>query len=125
MGGVKHLDIAAHFDLESRGSHPLEVIFHPTFNELRGVIRRLHTMLDSSEQQRRVFKEQLPVLFRRATNFRDSLVRAKLPTIQTEVLNGCFKCRKSHCQVSSFASEGSRFSCNVSGKEYSISSSFI
>ena len=81
-------------------------------------------MLDASEEHRRVFKEQPLVGFRNAPNFKDSLVRTKLPKSQTGISKGCFKCGKSRCQVCSFISEGSSFSCNVSGKQYSISSRF-
>ena len=81
-------------------------------------------MLDASEEHRRVFNEQPLVVFRRAPNLKDSLVRAKVPNSPTGIAKGCFKCGKSRCQVCSFISEGSSFSCNVSGKQYSISSRF-
>ena len=71
-----------------------------------------------------VFKDQPLVVFRHAPNLRDSLVRVKLPTSQTGIAKGCFKCGKSRCHVCSFISEGSSFCCNVSGKQYSISSRF-
>ena len=81
-------------------------------------------MLDASEEHRRAFKEQPLVVFRRAPNLKDSFVRAKLPMSETGITKGCFKCGKSHCQVCSFISESSSFSGNVSGKQYSLSSSF-
>ena len=62
------------------------------------------------------------MLFRRAPNLKDSIVRAKLPRIQT--VKGCSRSGKSLCQVCSFISEGNSFSCNVFGKQYSLSSSF-
>ena len=52
----------------------------------------------------------------RAPIFMDSLIRAKFLRIRTEVVKGCFKCRKSCSQVYSFISEGNSFSCNLSGK---------
>ena len=45
------------------------------------------------------------------------------PGLGSYVVKGCFKCRKSRCQVCSFISEGNSFSCNVSSNYYSISSS--
>ena len=95
-----------------------------SYSVLRYIVRRHHTMLDASEEHRRAFKEQPLVVFRRAPNLKDSLVRAKLPMSQTRITKGCFKCGKSHCQVCSSISESSSFSGNVSGKQYSISSSF-
>ena len=41
-------------------------------------------MLKESEEHRVVFKEQPLVVFRRAPNLKDNLVRAKLPRIRTE-----------------------------------------
>ena len=103
---------------------PLVVTFHPALNELRGIIRKLHTMLEASEEHRMAFKEQPLVVFRRAPNLKDNLVRAKLPKIRTEGVRGCFRCGKARCQVCSYMSEGSGFRCNVSGREYDINSDF-
>ena len=103
---------------------PLVVTFHPALNELRGIIRKLHTMLEASEEHRMAFKEHPLVVFRRAPNLKDNLVRAKLPKIRTEGVRGCFRCGKARCQVCSYMSEGSGFRCNVSIREYDINSDF-
>ena len=55
---------------------PLVVTFHPALNELRGIVKKLHTMLDASEEQ--IFIKQPFLVFRRAPNLKDNLVRAKL-----------------------------------------------
>ena len=81
-------------------------------------------MLDASEEHKRVFKEKPLMAFRRAPNLKDSLVRAKLPKLQTEGIKGCLRCGKLRCQVCSFMSEGNSFRCSVSGREYAINSSF-
>ena len=81
---ASNLDRAALFD--QKGSHssekkdhiPLVVTFHQARNQLGDIVRKLHTMLDASEEHRN-FKEQPLVVFRRAPNLRDSLVRVKLP----------------------------------------------
>ena len=88
---------------------PLVVTFHPALNELRGIAKKLHTMLDASEEHKKALKEQPLVVFRRAPNLKDNLVRAKLPRSQTEGVRGCFKCGTVHCQVCSFMSEGTSF----------------
>ena len=64
------------------------------------------------------------MIFRRAPNLKYNLVRAKLPSIQTEGVRGYFKCGKARCQVCSYMSEGSSFRCNVSGREHDINSNF-
>ena len=71
--------------------------FHPALNELRGIVKKIHAMLDASEEHKDAFIEQPLVVFRRASNLKDNLVRAKLPRSQTEGVSGCFKCGKVHC----------------------------
>ena len=80
---------------------PLVVTFHPALNELRGIVKKLHTMLEASEEHVMAFKEQPLVVFRRAANLKDNLVRAKLPDRRntTEGVRGFFKCRKARCLV--------------------------
>ena len=97
---------------------PLVVTFHPALNELRGIVKQLHTMLDASEEHKKALKEQPLVVFRRAPNRKDNLVRAKLPRSQTEGVRGCFKCGLVHCQVCSFMSEGASFKCFRKGILY-------
>ena len=123
IGKASNLDRAALFDQKSSHSSekkdhiPSVLAFHPTLNQLRDIVRRLHMMLDASEEHRRIFKEQPLVVFRRAPNLKDSLVRAKLPKPQTGIAKGSFKSGKSRCQVCSLITEGSSFGCNVSGKQ--------
>ena len=124
------LDRKGLFNQEGRCSNkkkdrvPLAVTVHPALNERMGIVDKLHAMLDDSEQHKEAFKEQPLVVFRRAPNLKDNLVRAKLPRSQTEGVRGCFKCGKVRCQVYSFMSEGSSFKCNISGRDYYINSNF-
>ena len=80
---------------------PLVVTLHPAPNELRGIVKKLHNMLDASDEHRKTFRKQPLVVFRQAPNLKDNLVRAKLLKIQTEGFGGCLKCCKVHCQVCS------------------------
>ena len=98
--------------------------FHPALTELRGIVKKLHTILEVFEEHRMAFKEQPLMVFRWAPTLKDNLVRAKLPRIQTEGVRGCFKCGKALCQVCSYMSEGSTLKCNVSGREYDKNSDF-
>ena len=66
------------------------MIFHIALNELRGVVEKLHAMLDASEEHKEALKEQPLVVFRRAPTLKDNLGRAKLPRNQTEGVRGCF-----------------------------------
>ena len=91
---------------------------HPALNELRRIVEKLRAMLDASEEHKEAFKEQPLVVFRRAPNLKDNLVRDNLPRSQTERVKDCFECGKVRCQVCSFMSEGSSFKCIVSEREY-------
>ena len=56
-------------------------------------------MLDASEEYKEACKEQSLVVFRRAPNRKDTLVRAKLPRSQIEGVRNCFKCAEVRCKV--------------------------
>ena len=93
--------------------------FHPALNELRGIVKKLHTLLEAYEEHGMTFKEKPLVVFKRAPNSKDNLVQAKLPRIGTGVR--CrFKCGKARCQVCSHMPDGGRFKRSVSGREYDI-----
>ena len=63
IGKASNLDRAELFDQKSSHSSekkdhiPLVVTFSPALNQLRDIVKKLHTMLDASEEHRRVFKE--------------------------------------------------------------------
>ena len=101
-------------------SYSTSSYIYPVLNELRDIVNRFDTMLDASEEYKKVFKEKSLAAFRRAPNLKDIL----LPKLQTEESKGCFRCVKSCCQVYRFMSEGNSFRCNVSGREHIINSSF-
>ena len=103
---------------------PFVVSYHPALNGIRRTVGKLQPMLAVTEEHKRVFPEQPFVAFRRASNLKDSLVRAKLPPVEGGSVKGCFRCGKSRCQVCRFMSEGDRFVCHVTGKEYNIGSRF-
>ena len=71
-----------------------------------------------------MFPQQPLVAFRRASNLKDSLVRAKLPPVEGGSVKGFFRCGKSSCQVCRFMSEGDCFVCHSTGKEYNKGSRF-
>ena len=79
---------------KSKDQVPLVVTYHPALNELRGIVKKLHTILEVSEEHRMTFKEQPLVVFKQAPNLKDNLVRAKFPRFRTEGIRGCFRCGK-------------------------------
>ena len=104
---------------------PFVVTYHPAFNLIYNIVSRLQHMLDASAEHKKVFPNKPLVSFRRAKNLKDNLVRAKLAPLQQEdQLKGCYQCGKSRCQVCEHMSEGDKFVCHVTGKEYRINSTF-
>ena len=103
---------------------PFVVSYHPALNGIRRTVGKLQPMLAVTEEHKRVFPEQPFVAFRRASNLKDSLVRAKLPPVEGGSVKGFFRCGKSSCQVCRFMSEGDRFVCHSTGTEYNIGSRF-
>ena len=91
---------------------PFVVTFHPARNGIRKAVDKLQPMLAASEEHKRVFPEQPLVAFRRASNLKDNLVRAKLPLVQGDSVKGCFRCSNSRCQVCKFMFKGDKFVCH-------------
>ena len=58
---------------KKKDQDPLVVTFHPALKELRGIVKKLHTMLDASEEYRTTFTEQSLVVFNPAPNLTDNL----------------------------------------------------
>ena len=85
--------------LQENGPVSTRATFHATLNELRGIVEKLRAMLDASEEHKEACKEQSLVVFRRAPNCKDTLVRAKLPRSQIEGVRNCFKCAEVRCKV--------------------------
>ena len=108
----------------SKERTPMVVTFHLELNEIKNIVSRLQTILDASEEHKRVFKDQPLVAFRHAPNLKDSLVRSKPPGLQTGLVKGSFSCGKSRCQIYKFMKEVVNLSCNGSGRESGISRSF-
>ena len=111
---------------QGRGDRiPFVVPYHPALKGIYGALSGLQPMLDASEEHKKVFPSKPLVAFRRAKNLKDTLVRAKLAPVQQEDrIRGCYRCGKARCQVCKFMSEGDKFVCHVTGKEYSINSRF-
>ena len=84
LGREKHFDQEGRCSDKRKDQVPLEVTFHLSVNELRGIVKKLHTVLDASEEHEKALTEQSLVVFRRVPNLKDNLVTAKLPRSQTE-----------------------------------------
>eukprot|EP00794_Sanderia_malayensis_P018386 gene18386-20236_t len=85
---------------------PFVVSYHPALNGIRRAVGKLQPMLAVTEEHKRVFPEQPLVAFRRASNLKDSLVRARLPPVEGGSVKGCFPCG---CKVCGMQYVGSTF----------------
>ena len=89
---------------------PLVLTFHPALNEVHEILRKCESVLLVDREHRRVFSGKLFVSFRRAKNFKDTLVRAKLqPENEELVEKGTHKCNGRRCQICPMMQEGSMF----------------
>ena len=77
---------------------PFVVAYNPSLPYISNILRKHFHILLSSKRCREVFKRPPIVAYRRTSNLRDILVKAKLPTITTPIFNntslppGSFRC---------------------------------
>ena len=86
-------------NLEREDRVPLVTTYHAALSSMMGVIQKLHPMLKSTEEHRKVFPEPPFVAFRRCKNPKDSLVRSKLYNVDNVVCDSrrCSPCRNCRC----------------------------
>ena len=113
-------------DQGREGRVPLVTTYHPALSSIMGVAQRLHPMLVTSEEHRKVFPEPPFIAFRRCKNLKDILVRSKLYSGDSGAYDrrGCTPCDKSRCQVCKVMCNTNIFKSHVTNKEYSINFSF-
>ena len=68
---------------ESINRLPFVVTYNPSLPHISNILRKHFHILLSSKRCREVFKHPPIVAYRRTSNLRDILVKAKLPTITT------------------------------------------
>ena len=100
--------------------------YHPALSSMVKVVQKLHPMLKSTEEHRRIFSEPPFMAFRGCKNLKDILVRSKLYNVDNGVCDnkGCNPCRKSRCQVCKVMCSATTFTSRVTSKEYRINFSF-
>ena len=75
------------------------------------ILRDNQKLLLVDNEHKKVFKDSVFISFRRAKNLKDKLVRAKLPTIDEELMEkGTFRCNgRRSCQICPLMREGDTF----------------
>ena len=90
---------------------PLVLTYHPAFHRVYGILQTCLNALFVDTEHQKLFKEKIFVSFRRAKNFKDTLVRAKVyqPTDE-QAEKGTFKCNgRRSCQICALIVEGGHF----------------
>ena len=102
----------------------LTLRYNPTMSsKVHGIIKNLQIILDSNEELKAVFGETPRVVYRRAKNLKDILVRATLP--KTENGNeaiGSKSCNKPRCQTCKNVQNSKCFQNHDNSKEFQIKS---
>ena len=82
---------------------PMIVTFHPALPNIKSLIRELHPILSSSPRLRDIFPDPFMLSFKRPTNIRDKLIRAKLSPItdgNDSNVHSCGPCQNDvRCQL--------------------------
>ena len=97
--------------------------YHPILSaNVHKILKNLQPILMSNDDLKTVFQNPPKVVYRRAKNLKDHLVRAKLPNISVEEHNkaGSFKCMKSRCQTCQNVKNETKFSNKDSSKIFEI-----
>ena len=101
---------------------PLDVTYHPRFQNVSAIIRKYFLFLYAEEKVKRAFTPAPFISFRSGYIFRNHLVRAKVcPIIRDK---GIFCCGKSRCETCSNIKQTDTFESFVTKKVYKINHSF-
>jgi hypothetical protein len=100
----------------------LALRYHPVLSaNVHSIIKNFHTILESTEELKEVFREPPRVTFRRAKNLKDTLVRATLPSVNVETNDaGSTKCGKPCCKTCFNVEKTDKFTNSGSSKQFQI-----
>ena len=100
----------------------LSLRYHPILSSnVHKILDNLHPILLSNDDLKSVFEKTPMVIYRRAKNIKDHLVRAKLPNILEEHNKvGSSKCMKPRCQTCKNVENSKEFSNKDGSKTFQI-----
>ena len=99
----------------------LNITFHPAFQNLGALLRKIHQILACNEEHHKVFKDIPTVGFRKGKSLRDFLVRAKVPPVgdgEGPIEGASGRCYGMLCEVCDQVKDTTQFTSN--GKTYNI-----
>ena len=99
---------------------PLMVTYHPAMQKFYEILRDNQNVLLVDMEHKEVFKDKVFVTFRRAKSLKDKLVRAKLPSVDEELMEkGTFRCSgRRSCQICPLMKEGDTFQNSDSTRSF-------
>ena len=99
---------------------PLVLTYHPAMHKVYEILRENQNVLLVDMEHKEVFKDKIFVTFRRAKSLKDKLVRAKLPSIDEELMEkGTFRCNgRRSCQICPLMKEGDTFQNSDSTRSF-------
>ena len=90
---------------------PFVLTYHQAMHKVYEILCKNQNLLLVDKEHEAVFKDKILVKFRRAKSLKDKLVRAKLPSIDEELMEkGTFRCNgRRSCQICPLMREGDTF----------------
>ena len=114
----KRKDLLSQEKREKTYKLTLTITYHPAFQNLGVLLRKLHIMLTGDKDHKKVFRDVPIVGFRRGKSLKDFLVRAKIPSPDGN-RGSSGGCDGNRCQMCPFVKKTSSFADNKN-KTYDI-----
>ena len=96
------------------------ITYHPALsNKIYEILKEAQVILQADEEHKKLFPSIPLVSFRRAKTLQDTLVRAKLPSLESEG-GSCKGCKRSNCQVDTFLDTRETFSNSDQSRTFNL-----
>ena len=99
---------------------PFVLTYHSGLPNIKSILGQFHPVLMSSPTMRAILPEPPMLSFRRPKNLRDSLVRAKVPPVESgnTPANVCGPCNKPRCQLCAIITPKTSIVSSATGRKY-------
>ena len=102
------------------GREVFSTTFHPALsNKIYEILKEAQIILQADEEHKKLFPSIPLVSFRRAKTLQDTLVRAKLPSLESQG-GSCQGCNRSNCQVDAFLDTSETFSNSDQSRTFQL-----
>ena len=102
----------------------LSLTYHPALSRLKNILSKIHLLLTPNKSHENVFPNVPVVAFKRGRSLKDILVRAKLPSINSNS-GGSGLCNSKRCQVCKFVVDTGEFVSQTNKKTFKIKSASL